>query len=162
MDPALEAVGDLTSYYINGSCFNRPIILGIGVLYWFGIKQNASTAVCLYEKWENRSYTAAPAGCGTLDGAAHLAEGSHMWLVPYNSLPYRCTSHILLGPWQWQLWELIRSATQRVYAQRFLGTTGYYDDLVALYTGALGALFGAVAVAMGLGILGFLEGAFQC
>lgn len=150
-----ETIAEAPSYY--------PLILGVNGNFWVGIDLNASSALCLFANWPSEALGVPCPDYLRINMAQHsnLTAGipglSYMWLRPLTFATYSCTGHIETGPWQWQLWESIRSETQRAYPQTFLGIVGYYEDVVALYTGALGALFGAVAVTMGFGALAFIK-----
>jgi hypothetical protein len=111
---------------------------------WLNLNQDAQTAQCLgarlHDLWQPLVNT-----------SKHLAQmepcvysGKSLYVVPALFEPYDCVDY--LDTLSWGDWANVLSAVQDSHPVQFLSFTGTYDDMYAVYTGALGALFGAFAI----------------
>jgi len=96
---------------------------------WLKLRQTNETAVCLRKR--------------VCDG-----KGAG-WLMPHNFSSYLCAEGVEVGALG--LLNTYRQITKADYTRSFLALRNLsYDDVYAVYTGALGAVFGAFATSVGM------------
>eukprot|EP00884_Botryococcus_braunii_P007121 jgi/Botrbrau1/1640/Bobra.0185s0050.1 len=65
-----------------------------------------------------------------------------------KSMPYSCTDGVDNA--NWEKYTSVYAQVKETFSTSFLGIPGGYDDMYAIYTGLLGALFGSAATLIGL------------
>ncbi len=58
---------------------------------------------------------------------------------------YTCRQGVVTPTENWEKWTAIRDRVRAEFSETFLGITGGYETMYVIYTGLLGALFGAAA-----------------
>eukprot|EP00884_Botryococcus_braunii_P015000 jgi/Botrbrau1/23500/Bobra.106_1s0051.1 len=125
---------------------------------WFKLNQTLRSATNLAErsrafvqelvaKVGSRNTTGAlngssPIEFGSLDKCAE--KGTQVYVLPSSCYTYTCMAGVDVS--YWGDWANFLAVTKQMYPTSFLAIKGNYDDMYAIYTGAIGGLLGAAAV----------------
>ena len=129
---------------------------------WLNLYQDQATAKCfgsyLNDTWQRvfrdkslypqdqwQWYFSRTMGIDSPDDVAScIYSGRPVYLIPASFEPYSCISRI--DAQKWGEWATILQAVQADKTTSFININGTFNDMYAVYTGALGALFGAFAL----------------
>lgn len=128
---------------------------------WLNVYQDADTARCfgkslndtwgrIFREWYTNETTPSKSsafmGIQPYDLRNSVYSGRPVYLMPASFEPYSCSS--MVDALIWGDWANTLQAVQAAYSTTFISITGSYNDMNAIYTGALGALFGTFALGM--------------
>jgi hypothetical protein len=132
---------------------------GVSAL-WATVRQNRETAACLArsrtsllaQAGRNRepssaindatgNYNASPYSSGSLDSCA--SRGAALYVIPASCHSYVCRNGVNVA--FWGNWANSLAVTKQSFPTQFLGIKGNYDDMYAIYTGAIGTLLEAAS-----------------
>ena len=115
---------------------------------WLNLHQDSSSAQCLgktlhqmYSDTYKDVYNTT-----TWTASSCWKSGRPVYLVPVVFEAYRCVDQ--LDTESWGDFSNVQAAVRVGYRVRLWGTCRTFDEVYAIYTGALGALFGAIALAL--------------
>eukprot|EP00884_Botryococcus_braunii_P003772 jgi/Botrbrau1/13396/Bobra.0082s0003.1 len=142
--------GDKTIFRVASDKQNNPfridLVLPQSAMDWLKSTYSRISSYGNPDVWSIANKTISELYCMMQDPSL-LHEGSASVKLE-KSQPYSCTDGVDNA--NWEKYTSVYAQVKETFPTSFLGIPGGYDDMYAIYTGLLGALFGSAATLIGL------------